>query len=450
MSALATGVTMPTAMSLASRAEAAQPRAGGHLRIAVAPGPDADALLAFATGNALVERTPEGRLTGDLAEAFHAEENGRVWHVALRSDVTFHDGTPLDTGTALRAMASVAALPEVEALAASGPRHLMIRLTAPDSLFAERLAEPAHVLRLPSEDGTLLGTGPYRVDHSAPDKIHLTRRADGYWKPGRANVDEVTLSFVALPAARQAAVMSGEVDYAAPIPPETVAFLKNLPGIDLAASRGATALMAGAADTTEGARALDALRGAVPRADVLGLVLAGQGRLGDDTPWPVADRSAPDAPAVPQRVGGSYGLASGTETTWARQLSGLARARGLDLTVFEGDGAETAPLYSRVIPAAEIARLAWTPALAARFMRAESDACNALTGCLSAARATLDAKARAALLDEARTHVARSGRVFLPAWSDGLAAHRTALHHGRIQAGAPNDGHRMIERWWFA
>ena len=88
MSALATGVTMPTAMSLASRAEAMTPKRGGTLRYALA-GPSAakgglfpgswsemHRIANLARGGRLVTRTAKGALSGDLAEHFHSDDGG--------------------------------------------------------------------------------------------------------------------------------------------------------------------------------------------------------------------------------------------------------------------------------------------------------------------------------------------------------------------------------------
>ena len=84
MSALATGIAIPAALSLAGKAEAATPKKGGRLRHATAYGSTDDSLdpgtsangysqnVIYTRGNHLTEVNNDGELIGELAESFEA------------------------------------------------------------------------------------------------------------------------------------------------------------------------------------------------------------------------------------------------------------------------------------------------------------------------------------------------------------------------------------------
>ncbi len=161
MSALATGVTLPTAMSLASRAEAALPRRGGHLRLALPPGSEADALIAGATGNTLTERGPDGAVTGDLAVRMGSEADGLRWVFDLNPEAVFQDGVPLDAEQVVAALNDVPLPAHVTRVAAEGPHRVAVTLDRPDARLPETLSAPRFAIFRRGEDGARIGTGGY-------------------------------------------------------------------------------------------------------------------------------------------------------------------------------------------------------------------------------------------------------------------------------------------------
>ena len=106
MSALATGVTLPTAMGLAGRAEAMTPKMGGLFRQALGHGSTTDSLdpataendfsttVIYSRGNHLTEVDNAGNLVGDLAESFESGD-AKTWVFNLRKGVEFHNGKSL-------------------------------------------------------------------------------------------------------------------------------------------------------------------------------------------------------------------------------------------------------------------------------------------------------------------------------------------------------------------
>ena len=99
MSALATGVTLPTAMSLATKAEAMTPKAGGVLRYGLGFGSTTDSMdpstsenhmslvNIYTRGNHLMEIAPDGTLQPELAESLEASADAKTWVFNLRKGV---------------------------------------------------------------------------------------------------------------------------------------------------------------------------------------------------------------------------------------------------------------------------------------------------------------------------------------------------------------------------
>ncbi len=398
MSALATGVTMPTAMSLASRAEAALPRRGGHLRLALPPGDEAEALIVVATGNTLTERGPDGTVTGDLAVRMDSEADGLRWVFDLNPDAVFQDGVPLDSEQVVTALKDAPLPAHVTRVEAEDQHRVAVTLDRPDARLPETLSAPRFAIFRRGEDGARIGTGGYRVVEADAGTVDLVR-VESYWKPGRAHVDRSTLYLIDDAAGRQAAVMSGKVDYAAPIAPETVAFLNNLPDVEVATFRATAALVVDAPGGDAEARAaIRWLQGAISRPGLIDRALLGHGEIGDDTARrpPEAGRAAS---GTEEEAPGPLRLDPANADGFARALASMAAPLGLGLAI----GA--------------------TPEAA---LRARVVAAEALAG-------SVDWEAE----------------VFLPAWANGLAAHAARLRHGPLADGAPNDAGRLIERWWF-
>jgi peptide/nickel transport system substrate-binding protein len=103
MSALATGLAVPAAMSLAGQAEAATPKRGGLFRFGVAHGSTTDTLDSatsenhytlingYTYGNHLTEVNNDGQLIGELAESYESDD-AKTWIFNLRKGVEFHNG----------------------------------------------------------------------------------------------------------------------------------------------------------------------------------------------------------------------------------------------------------------------------------------------------------------------------------------------------------------------
>lgn len=399
MSALSAGVTLPTAMSLASKAEAGVPKRGGVLRIATAadaPGRWRDGtvldgfetLLAFARGNALTEITADGHVVGELAHRLTPGGDYLRWTIDLRPDVVFHDGEAL---TAAHVFACLRQnrrlLPHVTDIRTDGALTVFVSLDRPDPALDRRLADPRLVIL---KDG--IGTGGYQIDISTKTDVLRLVRVAKYWKPDHAHVDAVELVRVPDLATRVMAVTAGDVDYVDGIDPRARALLQHTPGtrvLDVPGGRNISLL-------SRDAEKLHLAATALPDPKMVEQVLLGHGH------------------AAGPVIGPRPSSASGAELTLVVEEGGIPSA------------VDVAQLVAgRLVDLGHIVHFA-DPGSAPR---------NAVhVGWQRAAQDDADGWHSVVAL-----------------WANDLTAHRTALAHGpRIGRDAANDGGRLIERWWFA
>ncbi len=408
MSALSAGVTMPTALSLASKAEASVPKRGGTLRIATTEGRalsgpgllhTRDAfgrLMAFTCANTLTEVLPDGQLAGELAEAFGTLDAGRTWVFDLRRDVTFHDGQPLTAEDVVATLSRQGPGPvPMSDIRAEGPHRVVVTLAEPDPRFARKLSDPRHVI-LPASGDPLTATGPYRLEHIAEDGRALFTRSERYWKPGRAHVDRVELIPLPNISARQTAIMAGDVDYADGIDPRALALLQHAPNVEiLEVSAGRhIALSPDRIPEADIASLLDDLRGRLPYQALVDQVLLGHGAPGNTT-----------------------------ATAPARALS--------------------TPLHIAVHDAG-VPRT-----LEAALLIADHLSCDGVpVELLSPGEAPAHLNIGWRRCDIASDTPAEDAVVAL--WANDISAHSAALaHDGAVATNFENDGARLAERWWL-
>lgn len=198
MSALATGVTMPTAMSLASRAEAARPKPGGHLRFAVSSEEALQRHLGRATGVTgpgpykLAERPEDG--------AYHLVRNPEHGQAGtghfdtieirylpdprLRQSAVMTGEVDVIDAVDPRALAMLSSLPEVGISETEGGGHVALDLLSPDPHVKAALR--AAIDRSALLERGFLGHGVIGDDHplrsAAPEITHDPDRARWHLK----------------------------------------------------------------------------------------------------------------------------------------------------------------------------------------------------------------------------------------------------------------------------
>ncbi|WP_307277194.1 ABC transporter substrate-binding protein [Arthrobacter sp. W4I7] len=182
----------------------------------------------------LTKISPDGRKVEPmLATSWSFADSGTVLTMDLRSDVTFHDGTPFDAeavkvnierAKTLDGSSSAFALSVVKSVKAVDADTVELTTTASAAALPATLATGAGMMISPkalaerSDDLGLnpgdAGSGPYKVTQFKPGDRTVFERAVGYWDKGAGLAKNITLKFIADTAARLNGVRSGQLDLA--------------------------------------------------------------------------------------------------------------------------------------------------------------------------------------------------------------------------------------------
>ncbi|NNE89879.1 MAG: hypothetical protein HKN27_17560 [Silicimonas sp.] len=420
MSALATGVTLPTATSLAQKAEAAQPKAGGLLRFGFGTPDRLAEVRALATGSTLLEIDTSGALTGDLARAYETPDKGLTWAFHLRRDVIFEDGQRFDA-QAVVASLSMQDTPglrgQISGMRADGPETLIIELIRPNADFAWVLTDPALTIKSP----TGAGTGAYA---RSSDQRRL-RKVSDHWKAGRGHFDAVELIDLPDPATRLSALLHGEIDLIDDIDPKMFGLLARSQDIKLIETEAASVfgLIRQPETSPDVGRAIN---DATDRRDLAQKVLLGHGRAQG-----CSNCTARTGVTTPLSLGQAQAFPGARE--FVAVIEQMARAKGLAVRTTGTPDFKAERL--RIRPT-----LDWT--LAEVLARRPNAALQAL---LIQARATPSAEEKTALHRRALTYLEDHGDLY-PLIANDIHAHSAALH---LPSG-PFDALRIVERGWFA
>ncbi len=237
MSALATGVTMPTAVSLAEKAEAAVPRKGGLFRLGLG-GTDLrqNAVLRYSLGDTLTDIGPDGQVRAALADNIEHDPAFIQWVFDLRRGVTFHNSRSLSADHVVTSLQSAAGLDNVKSIRASSPHQVIVKLNRRDPQFAHQLAQAAYIIV--SQDASLLsGSGAYQM-HTIKHGVLTLSRNQNDWHPARGHFNQLMIAAMPQALTRQTAITNGEVDFVDQIDPTMTALLERAPGVNLHTSTG--------------------------------------------------------------------------------------------------------------------------------------------------------------------------------------------------------------------
>jgi peptide/nickel transport system substrate-binding protein len=196
-----------------------------------------------------------------LATSWTVSDDGLIYTFQLKSDVHFHDGSPLDAeavrfnferildpdhpyhGTGPFPLAfffeQIAAIEVLDSL------RIRFVLTEPFAPFLSNLAYPTGLLVSPAAVRRWgrdygrhpSGTGPFRfVDWHAGERVQL-RRFDGYHSEP-AQIDRLIFRPVTDPMTRVAELMAGGVDVALELSPDNVAAFRRRAGFQVLEQAG--------------------------------------------------------------------------------------------------------------------------------------------------------------------------------------------------------------------
>lgn len=210
----------------------------------------ADQDLTALVYSGLMKRGADGTLRPDLAESVTISDDGLIYSIVLRGDVSFHDGSPLSVEDVLFTIGRVQDPALKSPLLASwdgvvaerlGEHELNIVLPEPYAPFLENLTLgilPKHIWDAASSDAfpfsqfntEPIGTGPYRIESiernrsGIPESYKLVTHDDYHGNAPR--IDTLVLRFFATEDALANAFLKGDIESAGGLSPETLAQLR--------------------------------------------------------------------------------------------------------------------------------------------------------------------------------------------------------------------------------
>ncbi len=509
--ALALGITMSSATSFVKSAQAATPKKGGRLRIAITGGATSDVLdpgqildsyminVQFGQlRNGLTEVNADLSLSGELAESWDASADASEWNFKVRQGVEFHNGKTLTSEDVVDSInhhlgedsksAAKGILGSIESVKADGANNVVIKLTGAASDFPYLMSD-YHLGICPSNgDGTIdwqsgIGTGGYSLVSNDPGVMTETKRNPNYWKSDRAFFDEIETNQVADPNARSNGLQTGQFDCMSNVDVKTVHLLKKNPNLKVVPTTGNKQVTLPMLTDTAPYNNNDvrlAIKHSIDREQWLKLVIRGYGELGNDNPIGPANQYRATTDELPQREYDpelakfhlkKAGLDSlkiqfhAAETGFGGSIDAgqlfreSARHSGIDLEVVRepDDG-----YWSNVWMVKPFSACYWSGRATENWMFSQVYADDAswndtnwkhakFNKLLRAGRAELDDAKRRDIYVEMQQIINMEGGVALPLFKADLLAHTNdVMTPDVIGANWELDGEKNAERWWFA
>ena len=509
MSAVAAGVVLPSALTMADKAMAATPKKGGTMRYGVGHGSTTDSLdsgtfeNSFMTntgmtfGNHLTEIGSDGQLRPELAESYESSD-AKTWVFNLRKGVEFHNGKTLTAEDVIATFdyhrnedsksAAKGLLTAVTSIKADGPNRVIMELNAANAGFPYIVSD-YHLLIKPSKDGKIdsqsgIGTGGYVLQNFEPGVRATFKRNANYWKDGTAHFDEVEMISLIDTAARQNAVMNGDVDAIDRVDPKTVSLLARVPTLGILEIAGTLHYTMPMRVTSEPFDNLDlrlALKHSIKRQELVDKILLGHGSLGND--HPISTANPFHASDMPQRefdpeLAMKHYKASGHSGTIqlsasdaafagavdaAQLVAASAKEVGIDIEVVRepSDGYWSnvwnkkgwctcywggRPTEDWMYSSAYVDDTEWNDT----DWRTTPDAVK-FNNIVKEARAELDVDKRRSMYAETQQLISDDGGAIVPMFANHIHAIGKSVAHGDNVAGNwSSDGGKFAERWWKA
>ncbi|MEM9329940.1 MAG: ABC transporter substrate-binding protein [Pseudomonadota bacterium] len=509
MGALAAGVALPTALSMAGEAIAAAPAKGGHLKIGRGHGSTTDSLdpATYENGftnmmghtylNNLTEIDNDGSLIPELAESIEPSDDAKTWIFNLRKGVEFHNGKSLTADDVIASMnhhrgeesksAAKGLLEPVVEIKKDGDHRVVFELNAGNADFSYIVSD-YHLGILPSEDGKIdatsgVGSGAYKIKNFEPGiRLELVRHENA-WKEGRGHLDSAEVLSLLDATARQNAVLNGEVDAIDRVEPKTVNLLSRAPTLNILETTGTLHYTFPMRLDTEPFGNYDlrmALKLALKRQEFLDKILFGHGALGNDHPISTANRFHnaglaqrefdPEKAAFHYKKSGHSGpiqlsaadAAFSGAVDAAQLYAASAKEAGIEIEVVrEPKDGYWSNVWNKkgwcacywggratedwMFSAAYIDSTEWNDTA-----WKGTDSSKKFNQIVIEARAELDEAKRSAMYAEAQSLIHDDGGAVVAGFANYIhALAKKVKHDEKVAANWDFDGGKAIERWWI-
>lgn len=300
-------LALPALVGAANLARPAHAQAGGGgtLRLVVGGNPRTLDVTKTTTGeeyiydvlvfNGLTRMREDLVVEGDLAESWRFSEDLKTWTFQLRRGVKFHNGREMVAADVIATYRRI--LDPQTGSAARSNYDMIADMDAPDSHtvvfslaypyggFADILSDRQAKIIPPEAFETMatrpIGTGPFLFRSYTPgDRLLLARNPD-YFEPGLPRLDGVELRIMPEMSVRIAALQAGDIDVVWDLGPENVRALKDNAAVrvdSIATASWDAAILNNAIPPFNDVRVRQAFHLAVPKADIVELVLFGEGK----------------------------------------------------------------------------------------------------------------------------------------------------------------------------
>tara|TARA_R110002020_G_scaffold16900_6_gene60042 strand:- start:199 stop:1806 length:1608 start_codon:yes stop_codon:yes gene_type:complete len=510
-SAIAAGLAVPSALTLATNVLAATPKKGGKLRLGSSYGSTTDTLDAgtsehgmtqainYARGNQLTEISNEGVLVPELSESFESANGAKTWIFDLRKGVEFHNGKTMTADDVIATFnyhrdensksAAKGLLGGITEIKKDGDNRVIFELTGGNADFPFIVSD-YHIMIMPSTDGKIedpnspVGTGGYIIEKFEPGVRTSAKRNPNFFKEGRAHFDEVEFITLLDTTARQNAVMNGDVDFIDNVDPKTVALLGRVPTLQIFETTGTqhfTFPMRVNAAPFDNYDLRMALKYAIKRQELVDKILLGHGKAGNDVPvnesMPFFNTELPVHEFNPEKAAEHY-KKSGHSGTIQLSASDAAFAGAMDAAQLIAASAKEAGIdieivrepsdgyWSNVWNKKPWSACYWGGRPTQDWMYSSAytndtewndtawtsgEAADKFNELVVMARSETDEAKRKDQYWEAQRLLQDDGGAIVGMWANFIHAHTKNLAHDeKVAANWQSDGNKIPERWWFA
>jgi len=175
--------------------------------------------ILFNVFEGLVKPHTDGTMQPCIAESWEIEENGLAYTFTLRKGVLFHDGsavTPADVKFSLEtaAKAGFDSLANITDVIIQNDGTVKILLESRDPDFLPYLTTGIVKADNIDREKTIIGTGPFFIDHYTPQRKLVLSKFTDYWQSNLPRLDKVTILFFANYDTLMVALRGGSIDSA--------------------------------------------------------------------------------------------------------------------------------------------------------------------------------------------------------------------------------------------
>ncbi len=181
--------------------------------------------VASAVFEPLATLDDQGNAVPYLATAFDHTADNKTWTITLPTDVTFHDGTPMNADAVVSVLKAYqvsaidgAALVAVDTFTASDPTHVVVALKRPLAAFPALLTTQAGYVIAPAMLANQdlakkpIGTGPFVFDNHVDGKLWSLKKNPTYRRKGLPHLASIDFVPVPDPVERNNRLRTNDLD----------------------------------------------------------------------------------------------------------------------------------------------------------------------------------------------------------------------------------------------